>query len=106
VGPGNLGGRTRALVINPQNPDIMYAGSVTGGVWQTIDGGQTWNPQFDDQPALNVGTLAMDPTDPNTIYAGTGAWYAGFQGDGIYKTTDGGANWAPFSQPPTPSSIT
>ena len=96
VGPGNIGGRTRALAINPQNPDIMYAGSVTGGVWQTTDGGQTWNPQFDNQPVLNVGTLAMDPTNPNTLYAGTGEWYAGFQGDGIYKTTDGGANWAPL----------
>jgi uncharacterized protein (TIGR03437 family) len=96
VGPGNIGGRTRALAINPQNPDIMYAGSVTGGVWKTTDGGQSWTPLFDSQAVLNIGTLVMDPTDPNTLYAGTGEWYTSFQGDGIYKTTDGGATWTPL----------
>lgn len=97
AGPGNLGGRTRAIVINPQNPNIMYAGSVTGGVWQSTDGGQSWNPQFDSQAVLNIGALAMDPTDSNTLYAGTGEWYTGFQGDGIYKTTNAGATWLPLA---------
>ena len=93
VGPGNVGGRTRALLINPQNPSIMYAGAVTGGVWKTTNAGQSWTPLFDSQAVLNIGALLMDPTDPNTIYAGTGEWYTAFQGDGIYKTTDGGVTW-------------
>ena len=93
VGPGNVGGRTRSLVIDPQNPSIMYAGAVTGGVWKTIDGGTTWTPLTDMLPVLNIGALAMDPNNPNTLYAGTGEWYAGFPGQGIFKTTDGGNTW-------------
>src|SRR5580693_5463584 len=54
LGPGNVGGRTRSLVINPQNPNIMYAGAVTGGVWKSSDGGQTWNTSTDMLPVLNV----------------------------------------------------
>lgn len=94
VGPGNVGGRTRSIVINPQNPNIIYAGSVTGGVWKTTDGGQSWNATFDSQSLLNVGALVMDPSDPNTLYAGTGEWYQSWPGNGIYKTTDGGQTWA------------
>ncbi len=96
LGPGNIGGRTRSLVINPQNPSIMYAGAVTGGVWQTNDAGKSWAPLFDSQQILNIGTMVMDPTDPNTIYAGTGEWFASFQGDGIYKTSNGGQSWQPL----------
>ena len=93
VGPGNVGGRTRSLVINPQNPNIMYAGAVTGGVWKTTDGGNIWTPLTDLLPVLNIGALVMDPNDPNTLYAGTGEWYTGFPGQGIFKTSDGGATW-------------
>ncbi|HEV1285575.1 MAG TPA: hypothetical protein VNU44_09695, partial [Bryobacteraceae bacterium] len=93
VGPGNVGGRTRSVVINPQNPSIMYAGAVTGGVWKTTDGGNSWTPLTDLLPVLNIGALVMDPNDPNTIYAGTGEWYTGFPGQGIFKTSDGGATW-------------
>ena len=97
LGPGNLGGRTRSIVVNPQDPSIIYAGSVTGGVWRTTDGGQNWTSQFDSQAVLNIGTLVMDPTDPNVLYAGTGEWYTSLYGDGIYKTTNGGATWTPLA---------
>lgn len=93
VGPGNVGGRTRSLVVNPSNPSIMYAGATTGGVWKTTNGGQSWAPLWDSFPTLNVGALAIDNSNPDTIYAGTGEWYTGFPGDGIFKTTDGGATW-------------
>jgi uncharacterized protein (TIGR03437 family) len=94
LGPGNIGGRTRSILIDPTNPLVVYAGAVTGGVWKTTDGGQTWNPLTDLLPVLNVGALAMDPTNSRTIYAGTGESYVGFPGQGIFKTTDGGATWA------------
>ena len=103
LGPGNFGGRTRSLVIDPRNPDTMYAGSVTGGVFKTTDGAQTWTPLTDMLPVLNVGALVMDPNDSNTLYAGTGEYYQTWAGQGIFKTTDGGATW---TQLPATVSIT
>ena len=93
LGPGNIGGRTRSLLIDPHSPSIMYAGSVTGGVWKTTDAGTTWNVLTDLLPVLNIGAMAMDPVDSRIIYAGTGESYSGFQGQGIFKTLDGGATW-------------
>jgi uncharacterized protein (TIGR03437 family) len=93
VGPGNFGGRTRSLVIDPKNPDTMYAGSVTGGVFKSTDAGQNWSAQTDILPILNVGALVMDPNDSNTLYAGTGEYYQGLAGLGIFKTSNGGASW-------------
>src|SRR3989454_4281884 len=70
--------------------------AVNGGVWKTTDFGSTWNPIFDDQPTGSVGALAVAPSDPNTIYVGSGE---GLQrpdlatGDGIYKSIDAGKTW-------------
>ncbi|MGH9802500.1 MAG: WD40/YVTN/BNR-like repeat-containing protein, partial [Blastocatellia bacterium] len=97
LGPGNVGGRTRAIVINPTTPTTMYAAGVAGGVWKTTNGGGIWLPTADLMANLAVNSLAIDPTNPNTLYAGTGEGF--FNGDavrgaGIFKTIDGGANWA------------
>jgi photosystem II stability/assembly factor-like uncharacterized protein len=97
LGPGNIGGRTRALLIAPSNPNTMYAAGVAGGVWKTTNGGGTWTPLADLMANLAVNALAMDPTNPNVIYAGTGEGYFNFgavRGAGIFKTTDGGTNWS------------
>lgn len=96
LGPGNVGGRTRALLIDPRNPKIMYAAGVAGGVWKTWDEGNHWIPLTDLLPNIAVNSLAMDPQDSNVIYAGTGEGY--FNGDavrgaGIFKTDDGGMQW-------------
>src|SRR5450830_801512 len=72
LGPGNIGGRTRALVIHPTKPTTMYAGGVAGGVWKTTNGGSSWAPLNDFLPNLAVTTLVMDPSNPNVLYAGTG----------------------------------
>ena len=96
LGPNNIGGLTRALAVNPQNPDIMYAGASGGGVWKTTDAGKTWIPTTDFLITDSVQSLAMDPRDPNTIYAGTGDSIGGsvsIRGRGIFKTTDGGQSW-------------
>ncbi|HQR32233.1 MAG TPA: hypothetical protein PLK30_05820, partial [Blastocatellia bacterium] len=92
LGPGNIGGRTRAIVIHPTTPTTMYAAGVGGGVWKTTNGGANWSPISDLTANLAVNSLAMDPTNPNTLYAGTGEGM--FNGDavrgaGIFKTTDG-----------------
>ncbi len=94
VGPSNVGGRTRAIVINPQDPNIMYAAGVSGGVFKSTDAGKSWKPLMDTLDNLAVSTLAMDPKDPETLYAGTGEYWASVaRGVGIFKTTDGGASW-------------
>lgn len=97
LGPGNIGGRTRNLVIHPTNFSTMYAGGVSGGVWRTDDGGQNWRPIADLLANVNIGALVIDSVNPNILYAGTGEFYQGLQGLGIYKTTDGGATWAPLA---------
>lgn len=100
LGPGNIGGRTRAIVINPVTPEIMYAAGVAGGVWKSTDAGESWRPLDDLLPNLSVSSMAMDPTNPNVIYAGTGEGFSNsdaVRGAGMLKTTDGGASWTHLS---------
>ncbi len=90
------GGRTRAVEGVPSQPNVFYIAQVNGGVWKTTDYGRTWTPIFDGQPTGSVGAIAVAPSDPSVIYVGSGE---GLQrpdlsvGDGIYKSTDGGATW-------------
>lgn len=100
LGPGNIGGRVRSMVINPSNTSIMYIGSVSGGVWKTTNGGTSWAPCKDDMDNLAVCSMVMDPNDPNIIYAGTGEGFFNLdavRGAGIFKTTDAGATWQQLS---------
>jgi photosystem II stability/assembly factor-like uncharacterized protein len=95
IGPFR-GGRTVAITGVPHQPGLFYMAPVNGGVWKSDDFGNTWNPIFDDQPTGSVGAIAVAPSDPNTIYVGSGE---GLQrpdlsvGDGIYKSTDAGKTW-------------
>ncbi len=96
IGPGNIGGRTRAIVVHPGNPDIIWLGSVGGGVWQSVNGGGSWAPVDDFMGNLAVTSLVMDPNDPSVIYAGTGEGFGNIdslRGAGIFRTIDG-ASWA------------
>ncbi len=93
LGPGVVGGRTRGLAVNPKDPNILYAANVTGGVWKTTDSGQHWKPLTDGLPNLSFGAITLDPSDPNTIYAGGGEQYSSYAGLGIYKSADAGATW-------------
>ena len=92
LGPGNIGGRTRSIVVNPKNAKTLWAGSVGGGVWRTDDAGKGWAPVDDFMANLAVTTMVMDPTDPKVIYAGTGEGFSNIdalRGAGIFQTTDG-----------------
>src|SRR5947209_20239903 len=71
IGPFR-GGRSNAVAGIPGQPNVYYFGSVGGGVWKTINGGETWQPIFDGQPIASVGALAIAASDPNVIYVGTG----------------------------------
>ncbi len=96
AGPTNIQGRVSDIEFNPLNPNIVYAGAATGGVFKSTDMGQTWFPIFDDQANLNVGDIGIDPLHPDTLYVGTGEANGGhnnFPGGGLYKSTDGGTTW-------------
>lgn len=96
IGPTNIGGRINAIRYNPKNPEIVYAGSATGGVLKSVDGGESWFPIFDDIGVLNIGDIAVDPLHPDTIYAGTGEPHGShnnFAGGGLYKSVDAGKTW-------------
>ncbi len=95
-GPGNIGGRTRGLLIHPTTTTTMWAAGVAGGVWKTTDGGASWSPKSDLIAHLAVNSMTLDPGNANVIYAGTGEGYFNFdavRGNGIFKSTDGGDNW-------------
>jgi photosystem II stability/assembly factor-like uncharacterized protein len=96
IGPFR-GGRVVAVAGIPGNSTTFYFGSVGGGVWQTTDSGVVWKPIFDGQPIASIGALAVAPSDPKVIYAGTGEADIRSNlssGDGVYKSTDGGHTWA------------
>jgi len=97
VGPDNIGGRTRKLVIDTNNVSVLFAAATSGGIWKSIDGGQSWISSFTTYANIATNALAMDPVDSQILYAGTGEGYFGhnsIEGDGIYKTTDGGNSWS------------
>ena len=97
-GPTNIGGRITDIAVHPVNDDIVYAGAAEGGVLRSDDAGQTWTPLFDDQPTLSIGAVALDPTNPNIIYAATGEVNPGggsvaYGGAGLFRSSDQGASW-------------
>jgi photosystem II stability/assembly factor-like uncharacterized protein len=95
VGPFR-GGRTRAVSGVPSQPNVFYVGAVNGGVWKTNDFGRTWQPIFDQQSTGSIGAIEVAPSNPNIVYVGSGEGLHRPDlsvGDGIYKSTDGGATW-------------
>lgn len=111
LGPKNFGGRTLCLAFHPVNPDIIYAGSASGGLWKTTTGGMgynAWQQVPTGFPVLGVGAIAIQSDNPDVMYIGTGEVYRyqnsgtgftlrinrGSYGIGILKTTDGGLTWS------------
>ncbi len=93
---GPAGNRVIAVVGEPGDPNVYYAGAASGGVWKSTDGGHAWTPVFDDQPVSSIGSLAIAPSDPNVLWAGTGETFIRSNishGNGIYRSTDGGETW-------------
>ena len=96
IGPALAGGRVAAVAGTPQNDRLYYIGSAGGGVWKTIDGGATWDPVFEKQDVSAIGAVAIDPTNENVVWAGTGEANPRNDvsyGNGLYKTTDGAKTW-------------
>jgi hypothetical protein len=96
VGPDNIAGRARSIAIDPTNSNIIYSGSVSGGVWKSTDAGANWAPTNDAASSLVISCIAVDPTNSNIIYAGTGEGFFNIdalRGAGVLKSTDAGATW-------------
>lgn len=95
IGPFR-GGRTVAVAGIAGDPVTYYFGAVNGGIWKTTDAGAVWAPIFDGQPVASIGALGVAPSDPKTIYVGTGESDIRSSlsfGDGVYKSTDAGRTW-------------
>ena len=95
IGPFR-GGRTRACAGVPGQSNVFYMAPVNGGVWKTDDAGRTWRPIFDGQPTQSIGSIAVAPSNPNILYAGSGEGLLRPDlsvGNGVYRSTDAGTTW-------------
>lgn len=96
IGPALTSGRIADIVIHPNNENIWYVATGSGGVWKTLNAGTTWQPLFDKQVSFSIGCITLDPQNPETVWVGTGENVGGRHmgyGDGIYKSEDGGKSW-------------
>ncbi|HEX8881372.1 MAG TPA: hypothetical protein VF749_15140, partial [Candidatus Acidoferrum sp.] len=96
IGPAVMGGRIDDFAVVESNPNIVYVGTASGGVWKTTNNGTTWEPVFDKEGVSTIGDIAIAPSDPSVVWVGTGepnnrqssSW-----GDGIYRSLDAGKTW-------------
>jgi photosystem II stability/assembly factor-like uncharacterized protein len=96
IGPAVMGGRIHDIEALPTNPAVMYVASASGGLWKSVNKGTTWTPIFDDQPVSTFGDVAIAPSNPDVVWAGTGeqnnrqstSW-----GNGVYRSIDAGKTW-------------
>ena len=96
IGPAVTSGRISDFAVNPRNPAEYYVASSAGGVWKTVNAGTTYTPVFDSQGSYSIGCIAIDPTNPNVVWVGTGEnnnQRSVSYGDGVYKSEDGGKTW-------------
>jgi photosystem II stability/assembly factor-like uncharacterized protein len=96
IGPCNMGGRVSDVEGVPGNPNIVYVGSASGGVWKTTNGGTTWTPIFERQGTISVGDIAIQADNPDVVWVGTGESNTRNSvsfGDGVYRSNDGGKTW-------------
>ena len=96
IGPAGMSGRVTAFDAVHANPDIIYAGTASGGLWKSSGGGVSWKPIFDDQKVASIGAIAIYQKNPDIIYVGTGEGNprnSQNMGGGVYKSLDGGKTW-------------
>ncbi|TJY36179.1 VPS10 domain-containing protein [Pontimicrobium aquaticum] len=96
IGPGGMSGRVTAIDVVTSNPDIMYVGTASGGLWKSTSGGIKWDPVFDNEVTASIGAVAIQQSNPSVIWVGTGEGNPRNSlngGYGIYKSLDGGKSW-------------
>ncbi len=97
IGPVNMSGRVADVEGVPGDPNLLYVGTASGGIWKTTNGGMTFSSLFDQQEVASIGDLGVAPNNPDVVYAGTGESNVRNSvsvGRGVYRSTDGGANWS------------
>lgn len=103
-GPLNTGGRISAVAMHPSDMQTIYAGAASGGIFKSANGGNSWEPIFEDALSLSIGDIAIADTDPDILYAGTGEANAGggsmaYDGFGVYRSDDAGMTWQHLGLP-------
>ncbi len=96
LGPGFMSGRIADIAIHPDDESVWYVAVGSGNVWKTVNNGTTWTPIFEDQASYSIGNVEIDPSNPSTIWVGTGEDVGGRHvgyGDGIYRSDDAGQTW-------------
>jgi photosystem II stability/assembly factor-like uncharacterized protein len=96
IGPAMMSGRIADIVVHPEDQSTWFVAAGSGGVWKTTNAGTTWAPIFDDQASYSIGCIALDPSNPEVVWVGTGENVGGRHvgyGDGVYRSTDGGDSW-------------
>jgi photosystem II stability/assembly factor-like uncharacterized protein len=96
IGPALTSGRIADIAVHPRDKNTWYIAVASGGVWKTTNAGTTWTPIFDNEGSYSIGTVVIDPKNPNVIWVGTGennAQRSVSYGDGVYKSMDGGRSW-------------
>ncbi len=96
IGPAGMSGRVTAIDVQLSNPDVMYVGTASGGLWKSTSGGIKWDPIFDKESTGSIGAVAIQQSNPSVIWVGTGEGNPRNSlngGYGVYKSLDGGKTW-------------
>ncbi|SVC98907.1 uncharacterized protein METZ01_LOCUS351761, partial [marine metagenome] len=96
IGPAVMGGRIADIAVHPYKSSTWYLAVGSGGMWKTTNAGVTWDPIFDDQSVYSIGDIALDSSNPDVVWVGTGENVSGRHvgwGDGVYRSRNGGESW-------------
>jgi photosystem II stability/assembly factor-like uncharacterized protein len=96
IGPALMSGRIADIAVHPEDPSVWYVAVGSGNLWKTSNAGTTWETIFDDQGSYSLGDVTLDPSNPDTVWVGSGENVGGRHvgyGDGVYKSVDGGQTW-------------
>lgn len=102
IGPAAMSGRIAAIAVNESDPNIIYVGASTGGIWKSTSGGLSWEPIFDREPVASIGAIAIFQPSPDIVWVGTGEANprnSASVGNGVYRSMDGGKSWTHLGLP-------